>query len=167
MCPQRNNIFQLVFLLDYKGWLNFVHFNEQQLFACLHPRSVESFLHRAPSQMREKKKHLWSGELGPGGSGRTVSGAFKQQQRGPSLWACPCRACQLFPSWMCLLRRTVQNVFGRTQDCGCPKQPRHPQARDCYCFGVEVRRVQFCIQICSCNYLLGRSPGSWCLPLWN
>lgn len=55
---EREIVCLLVFLLDYKGWLNLVHFNEQQLFACIHPRSVESFLCRAPSQMKEKKAPL-------------------------------------------------------------------------------------------------------------
>lgn len=56
--PQREaTFFWLVLLLDCKGWLNLVHFNEQQLFACLHPRSELSAQSCQPNE-RGKKKHL-------------------------------------------------------------------------------------------------------------
>lgn len=158
-CPQRGRSFACWFFswTTKGGLILCTLMSNNYLLAFTHVQS-RAFCAELPAKWK-RKKHLWSGELEPGESGRTVSGAFKQQQRSPGPWACPCHTCQMLRSWIYILISWFKmfSAGPKSMDVqnGCSIH-----RKDCYSFGVKVCCVQFCIQICSCNYMLDWSPGS-------
>lgn len=125
------------------------------LLAFTHVQS-RAFCAVLPAKWERKKAPLkW--ELEPGESGRTVSGAFKQRQRSPSPWACPCHSLPALPKLDAYSQFKMFLAGPNTVDI---QNGGSIHRQDCYSFGVKVCCMPFCIQICSCNYMFSRSPGS-------